>query len=67
MEPETKHQSDTAMNNSTIKKTEIQDTTASKPNWESRIGGKQSHEVTVEASESKGLLSWTTEDGQGFK
>lgn len=40
MEPETKHQSGMAMNNSTIKKTEIENTTASEHNWDSRIGGK---------------------------
>ena len=40
MKPETKHQSDMAINNSTIKKTETKDTTASKHNWEIRTGGK---------------------------
>ena len=45
MKPEAKHQSGMAINNSTIKKTEIKDTTASKRNWEIRIGGK--HVVLV--------------------
>ena len=40
MKPDTKHQSDMAINNSTIKKTETKDTTASKHNWEIRTGGK---------------------------